>query len=174
MANWTRGCCIMNRFSWKISAAAFVWLLAVALLGSHLLEYENRSGAVGQAPAAWPTGSLHRPAPGRPTLLLFAHPHCPCTAHNTGRTGTSPDASPRSSGGRCAILESRGNAGRLGAYRSVAQGCGSPRSGREDRCGWSRGPSLRRRNLWSGIVIQSSRPLALPRRHHSGARPCRG
>ena len=56
-----------------------LWL---ALLGggtAWMLRYENTSGTVGVAPAEWPGGSPLRRVRGEATLIMLAHPKCPCT-----------------------------------------------------------------------------------------------
>src|SRR5690606_19845779 len=55
------------------------WLLAAAAGLFGLLRYGHAPGAAGLAPAAWPDDCGLARAPDRPTLLLFAHPRCPCT-----------------------------------------------------------------------------------------------
>jgi hypothetical protein len=61
------------------SFAAVAWLGAVATGLFILWQYESRPAPDGAPPPQWPAGSaLSRPTL-RPTLLLFAHPHCPCT-----------------------------------------------------------------------------------------------
>ncbi len=59
--------------------AAMAWTLAVGtgLWGLH--AYEATPGRPGDPRPCWPEGGRLRPVPGRPTLLLFAHPRCPCT-----------------------------------------------------------------------------------------------
>jgi hypothetical protein len=59
--------------------ALALWLGAV--LGGFylLLEYKATPGEVTGAPARWPRGTAATRAEGRPTLVMFAHPHCPCT-----------------------------------------------------------------------------------------------
>lgn len=42
-------------------------------------SYAARPGAGPQAPLEWPMGSSVERALDRPTLLVFAHPRCPCT-----------------------------------------------------------------------------------------------
>jgi hypothetical protein len=50
------------------------------VVGGHaLLHYENAPGKVGSVPSAWPANSSIRLATDRPTLVMFAHPQCPCT-----------------------------------------------------------------------------------------------
>jgi hypothetical protein len=56
-----------------------VWL-ALVLAGSGLLwRYKTTPGAPGAPPHTWPNESRVQLAPDVPTLLLFAHPMCPCT-----------------------------------------------------------------------------------------------
>jgi hypothetical protein len=60
-------------------AAFTLWLGAV--LGGFflLLEYKAAPGEMAGAPARWPRTTQAERAAGRPTLVMFAHPHCPCT-----------------------------------------------------------------------------------------------
>lgn len=46
---------------------AFVW------------SYNHRAGATANAPDHWPVGSRVPYTPGRDTLIVLAHPKCPCT-----------------------------------------------------------------------------------------------
>lgn len=41
--------------------------------------YATSPGAIEPAPRAWPAGSVLRLDPGRATLVMLVHPHCPCT-----------------------------------------------------------------------------------------------
>jgi hypothetical protein len=44
-----------------------------------LLNYESTPGGIGLAPVNWPsTSQIERPT-DRPTLIMLAHPRCPCT-----------------------------------------------------------------------------------------------
>jgi hypothetical protein len=60
------------------------WLAAVSFGLYQLWRYENGPGLTAEAPAHWPAGSQIRPAPDRATLIMFAHPHCPCTRASVG------------------------------------------------------------------------------------------
>jgi hypothetical protein len=56
-----------------------VWL-AVAVAGlSVLWRFDNAPGEGATAPAHWPLNSALAQAPGRPTLVMLAHPQCSCT-----------------------------------------------------------------------------------------------
>ena len=44
-----------------------------------LLRYENGPGRIGNVPAAWPAASRIHLADDRLTLVMLAHPRCPCT-----------------------------------------------------------------------------------------------
>ena len=68
------------------SIAPFVWILAgvswaaSVFLGAHTVaRYEFTSGDAGHPPANWPANSEIPRHDGRFTLVLFAHPECPCT-----------------------------------------------------------------------------------------------
>ena len=66
----------------KITLTALLgatWV-AATVFGAHaLLKYENAPGKVGHISSAWPANSAIQQAPDRPTLVMLAHPQCPCT-----------------------------------------------------------------------------------------------
>jgi hypothetical protein len=54
--------------------------LGLAGLGwTSLWKYENESGASGPTPVSWPRATQIELAAHRDTLVMFAHPQCPCT-----------------------------------------------------------------------------------------------
>jgi hypothetical protein len=66
----------------KISLTVLLGLLwaGAAVFGGHeLLKYENAPGKAGLVPSDWPANSGIPLAADRPTLVMFAHPQCPCT-----------------------------------------------------------------------------------------------
>lgn len=48
-----------------------------------LFHYENTPGRVGALSQAWSAAQIER-ATDRPTLVMLAHPHCPCTGASVG------------------------------------------------------------------------------------------
>lgn len=56
-----------------------VWTLTLAGGFTLLWEYKLQPGDAEGTPAAWPTASRIPRREDRATLVLFAHPHCPCT-----------------------------------------------------------------------------------------------
>ncbi|HEX5709344.1 MAG TPA: hypothetical protein VFX96_18730 [Pyrinomonadaceae bacterium] len=65
-------------------AAGALWVL-VSCTGIGLLRtYESRPGAASAAPEQWPAGGPLRHATDRATLVMLAHPHCPCTRASLG------------------------------------------------------------------------------------------
>lgn len=54
-------------------------LVSAALFA--MADYGTEQGLSGVAPSYWPDGlqDMIQPDPARPTLVLFAHPLCPCT-----------------------------------------------------------------------------------------------
>jgi hypothetical protein len=61
-----------------------LWLFAAVAGTSILLSYENKPGNAGTTPATWPADSHITREPGRSTLVMFAHPHCPCSRASVG------------------------------------------------------------------------------------------
>ncbi len=62
---------------------AIAWMASVAFGMRVLFDYENAPGRVGALPTAWPAAQIERTA-DRPILVMFAHPHCPCTRASVG------------------------------------------------------------------------------------------
>ena len=56
-----------------------LWLTAAAAGGWWLHKYEIAQGAVAVTPEQWPAMSRLKPAQDCHTLVMFAHPRCPCT-----------------------------------------------------------------------------------------------
>jgi hypothetical protein len=56
-----------------------VWLGSVSFGLSFLAVYDNTPGTDAGAPDTWPAASTIPRHPNQPALILFAHPHCPCT-----------------------------------------------------------------------------------------------
>ena len=60
---------------WAILAGAGLKILA---------NYELGPGHAGNAPVVWPVSSRLQRHPGRATLVMVAHPRCPCTRASIG------------------------------------------------------------------------------------------
>ncbi|MBL9038236.1 MAG: RedB protein [Archangium sp.] len=60
-------------------AGLCVLLVFIGSAMGALWEYKNTPGAQAEAPLQWPAGSGLERATDRPTLVLLAHPMCPCT-----------------------------------------------------------------------------------------------
>lgn len=56
-----------------------LWLTAIGTGTIVLLKYQNSEGEIGRVPQDWPSDAAISHAPDRATLILFAHPKCPCT-----------------------------------------------------------------------------------------------
>ena len=65
-------------------AAGSLWLLAVGTGLALLWSYENSPGTGAAPPAGWPSDSGIQRVAGLPTLVMLAHPHCPCTRASIG------------------------------------------------------------------------------------------
>ena len=71
-------------FAWlstrhAIAIGVVVWLCCGIAGLAILFLYENSAGAVARAPGDWPQGTKVEGSTGVATLVMFAHPHCPCT-----------------------------------------------------------------------------------------------
>ena len=70
---------------WKLIAAGLLWLTALGGGLSALWGFENTPGAVAQkAPTVWPSQSGVPRVAGLATLVIAAHPQCPCSRATVG------------------------------------------------------------------------------------------
>ena len=67
-----------------LTAAGVLWLLIIGVGLLILRDYESKPGVVAAAPDSWPAASRIELASDRPTLVMLAHPHCPCTRASIG------------------------------------------------------------------------------------------
>ncbi len=63
---------------------AALWICAIAFGLHKLWRYTAEAGVPANAPITWPGDSQIVPASDQPTLVLFAHPQCPCTRATIG------------------------------------------------------------------------------------------
>jgi hypothetical protein len=76
----------MPRFfrPWVIGLVTTVWLGAGALGLAKLADYSAAAGAPASAPGRWPADSSLARVSGMPTLVVIAHPQCPCSRASIG------------------------------------------------------------------------------------------
>lgn len=74
---------LRNRRILVTSLFAITWIATVAFGMGFLFHYENTPGLIGALPRIWPAAQIERGS-DRPTLVMVAHPHCPCTAASIG------------------------------------------------------------------------------------------
>jgi hypothetical protein len=77
MGNWRAAADVLRRRA--LLAGLVLWACALGAGGRALWKYSTSAGPPLRTPASWPAASRLQRAPGQPTLLLFAHPRCPCT-----------------------------------------------------------------------------------------------
>ena len=59
--------------------AVMLWLALVGIGMKWILDYQTRPGEPANAPTLWPDSTRVARRAGEPRLVLFVHPHCPCT-----------------------------------------------------------------------------------------------
>lgn len=67
-----------------LSTAALIWLVGLGLGLKKLFDYENTAAIPGSAPSTWPSESKIQRKPDLATIVVMAHPHCPCTRATIG------------------------------------------------------------------------------------------
>src|SRR5712691_9155559 len=65
-------------------ASAVLWVFAVSAGLWIMWGYENSPGTAATPPARWPAESRIPRASDGATLIMMAHPHCPCTRASVG------------------------------------------------------------------------------------------
>ena len=68
----------------KIAALSILWLLLAGAGLWFVSEYENTPGIAAAPSAQFPAKSQLKRVSGHPTLVMVAHPHCPCTRASMG------------------------------------------------------------------------------------------
>lgn len=85
---WFSPPAIFTRQRWKglglVVGAVLLWVPAVSFGVQELWRYSNTPGPLAAPPLQWPRGSGVRAQPGRATLIVFAHPQCPCSNATIG------------------------------------------------------------------------------------------
>lgn len=73
----------MRKWHWGV--LSLLWLVAVVAGAGALLVYEYTPGkSAAGVPENWSASSRIPTVPDRPTLVMFAHPKCPCTRASIG------------------------------------------------------------------------------------------
>jgi len=62
-----------------LAGGLVAWLVAIAAGSKFMLDHEFGPGTPSGSPSVWPHGSSVARSSELPTLVLFAHPRCPCT-----------------------------------------------------------------------------------------------
>lgn len=67
-----------------VTLSVIVWLAAVIIGMSLVLNYQNTPGLSDRPPSEWPASSNVTRTAGMPTLVMMVHPHCPCSRASIG------------------------------------------------------------------------------------------
>ena len=75
---------LVPKGSFGVAIAVVIWLVVVCGATILMTRYSGTPGIDGPAPAFWPKESTLKLDTNTPTLLMFIHPHCPCTRATLG------------------------------------------------------------------------------------------
>jgi len=67
-----------------LGATGALWVIGLGVGLKTTLNYETAPAAPGSAPKIWPAKSTIRRVSGLSTIVVMAHPHCPCTRATIG------------------------------------------------------------------------------------------
>ena len=73
-----------NKGRFILITACAAWMLMIGVGLALLWKYENAPGPTAAPPSQWPLDSSIHLATDRATLIMLAHPHCPCTRASIG------------------------------------------------------------------------------------------
>jgi len=73
-----------KRVSAILFLSAISWLSLVSIGLWFLWGYENTPGVIAESPKQWPAESRIQLSSDHATLVMLAHPHCPCTRASIG------------------------------------------------------------------------------------------
>ena len=65
--------------SWLAVIFAGLWLIAAALGQRVMINYDYTAAAPGTPPEKWPVATSVLRTPGLSSIVVVAHPHCPCS-----------------------------------------------------------------------------------------------
>jgi hypothetical protein len=74
----------MPKKGFVLTISVILWIAAVGFGLHKLWRYSSDPGAAAIAPENWPADSQISFDSDRATLLMFAHPHCPCSRASIG------------------------------------------------------------------------------------------
>jgi hypothetical protein len=74
----------LNKGQYILIAVCAAWGLIIGVGLDLLWDYENAPGLTAAPPSQWPPDSHIHLAPDRATLIMLAHPHCPCSRASVG------------------------------------------------------------------------------------------
>jgi len=69
---------------WLVAVLGVAWFVGLGAGVRVLLNYDAGPAAPGTPPSQWPSESQVQRKPGLPTIVVMAHPHCPCTRATIG------------------------------------------------------------------------------------------
>ena len=116
---------------------SIAWVGTVAAGLGYVWVYENSPSELAKAPALWPSESKILRRTNMPTLVLFIHPHCPCS---------------RATIGELAILMAHAQ-GRVNANIQFVKPIGFPDSWGQSACGEALWPY--RMSTWRSMTMPS-------------------
>jgi hypothetical protein len=64
---------------WLAAILAALWLMAAALGQRVMMNYDYTAAAPGTPPENWPVATSVPRTPGLSSIVVVAHPHCPCS-----------------------------------------------------------------------------------------------
>lgn len=74
----------LAKSKWLLVALVLLWIVGVGAGIRSLLAYSNTPGPLSAAPPRWPLGTEITSRRDGPRLVIFVHPHCPCSRATIG------------------------------------------------------------------------------------------
>jgi hypothetical protein len=85
----------MKKRAAALLTVGLIWTASIGLAVRSIMAIERMPGKVGSVSSAWPTAAELQPAPQTATIVLVAHPRCPCTKATLAQLAQIVTRSPR-------------------------------------------------------------------------------
>ncbi|NTX09998.1 RedB protein [Myxococcus sp. CA051A] len=99
----------LSRGGWLLMG--LLWLVAMVVGFALLARHALTPGTAHESPARWPSSVSPPRAEGRPTLVMLAHPRCPCTRASLGELSVLMEHARGQLDARVLFLQPEGTSG---------------------------------------------------------------
>ena len=161
---------VSRRAAFLWGGAVLLWAAGVAFGMNALVEHEVGEGTPAGAPERWPASSAIPADLGRPTLVMLAHPQCPCTRASISELAILMAQIKGRRVGSRPLRQAGRHARRMGTYEPLDQRGADPRRDGARRSKRTGGGGVRGIHFRPGAPLLAARHSPVRGRDHTGSR----